>query len=95
MYKSPDYLFDLDIMKFIKERNAMLVQFLSGISGLCLDEECSKVLFAFSSTIEMIYQLRNFNLVLPRCFMSNLVQSCVSGSKTVAAVNGKIFPGGG
>ena len=43
----------------------------------------------------MIYQLRNFNLVLPHCFMSNLVQSCISGSKTVSVVNGKISPGGG
>ena len=42
----------------------------------------------------MYYYLRNFNLVLPYSFLSNLVQPCISGSKSVSVVNGKTTPGG-
>ena len=42
----------------------------------------------------MCYCLRNFKLVLPYSFLSNLAQSCISGSKSVSVVNGKTTPGG-
>ena len=36
-----------------------------------------------------------FNWIFPHCFVANLIQSTISGSKTVTMSNGKVFPGGG
>ena len=41
----------------------------------------------------MVYFIRNLNLILPHCFILNLLQSFVSGSKTVSVLNGKVNPG--
>ena len=41
----------------------------------------------------MICFIRNINLVLPHCFLINLLQSFVSRSKTVSTLNGKVTPG--
>ena len=94
-YKEPKYLMDLDIFKFIKEHNQILVKFLCGISSMDLERESNQLHFAFASAIEMFYYLRNLNLVLPHSFLGNLVQSCTSGSKSLSVVNGKTSPGGG
>lgn len=37
--------------------------------------------------------MQNQNVILPHCFMMNLVQAFVSGSKIVSVVNGKAAPG--
>ena len=42
--------------------------------------------------VEAIYHLKNSNLILPHCFLANLVETFTSGSKTVTAVNGKNLP---
>ena len=44
-------------------------------------------------TVEMVYFLRNQNVILPHCFLMNLVQSFISGSKVVSVINGKAAPG--
>ena len=58
------------------------------------DRESNQIQYTFAKCIEMCYYLRNFNLVLPYSFLSNLVQSCISGSKSVSVVNRKTTPGG-
>ena len=95
LYKSKDVLIDIDIMKFIKERNQLLVKFFLGFSGIQLYNETNKIRFTFATAIEMCYYLRDLTLVLPFSFLGNLVQSCISGSKTVTMFNGKIAPTGG
>ena len=49
-----------------------------------------KVLLAFAIALEMIYFIRNFDLVLPHRFLVNILQYFVSGSKTVSALNGRV-----
>ena len=95
VYKQPKFLIDLNILSFIKKRNILLVKFLCGLSHRKLESESKSVVYTFACTIEMCYNLRNMNLVLPNSFLANLVQSCISGSKSVSVVNGKITPGGG
>ena len=41
--------------------------------------------------VEAIYHLKNNNLILPHCFLSNLVEIFISCSKTVTAINRKIL----
>ena len=68
--------------------------FLSGMSGLDYNIETNEVKYTFAATIELCYYLRNLQLVLPHSFLANLVQSCISGSKSVSVINGKTSPGG-
>ena len=42
--------------------------------------------------VEAIYHLKNSNLILPHCFLANLVETFISSSKTVTAINAKILP---
>ena len=53
------------------------------------NQQC-KVLLAFAIALEMIYFIRNFDLVLPHRFLVNILQYFVSGSKTVSALNGRV-----
>ena len=53
------------------------------------------MLFTIRILAEIFYFIRNLNLVLPHCFLVNLLQSFVSGSKTVPALNGKVLPSAG
>ena len=73
----------------------MLVRFSCGVSGLEFSIESEQIQYAFASTLEMCYHPRSLNLVLPHCFLGNLVQSQISGSRSVSVVNGKTSPGGG
>ena len=90
-HKNKSILTNLNILRFIKERNKLLVRFLCGVSGLEFSVESEQIQYAFASTLEMCYYLRNLNLVLPHCFLGNLVQSRISGSKSVSVVNGKLI----
>ena len=92
--KNKSFSTNLNILRFIKERNKLLVCFLCGVSGLEFSVESEQIQYAFASTLGMCYYLRNLNLVLPRCFLRNLVESRISGSKSVSVVNGKTSPGG-
>ena len=54
------------------------------------------MLFTIAVAVEMIYFIIcNLNLLLPHCFLINLLQSFVSGSKKVFTLNGKVTPGSG
>ena len=41
----------------------------------------------------MTYFINNINLALPHCFLVNLLQSFVSGSKAISTLNGKLTLG--
>ena len=95
MYKDPSILTKLDFSKYLKERDSCVVAFLEGVSGIAFGKEKNpQVKFACCVSIESIYHLRTLNVILPYLFLSNLLQSVVSGSKTVSAVNGKLYPSG-
>jgi len=69
-YKDTEFLVNFDILKYIKERNMLLVRLLCGLSGFdVFSVEKKEIRYAFAVTIEMLYYLRNFNLVLPCSFM--------------------------
>ena len=68
------------------EREPILVSFLGGIIS---KNHCNPFLLAV--IVEAIYHLKNSNLILPDCFLANLVETFISGSKTVTAINGKIY----
>ena len=51
--------------------------------------------FTIAVAIKMIRFIRNLNLILPYCFLINLLQSFISGSKKVSALNTKVTPGAG
>ena len=75
-----------------KGRNAekMMLQFLNGCCNVDYEDQTNMAtLFAIAVALEMIYFIRNFNLVLPHCFAVNLLRSFTSGSKTVSTLNGK------
>ena len=93
-YKEHGYLSKLDSKVYLTQRNQLLLSFINGCCAYQWEEQNkSLTLFTISVAVEMIYFLRNMNLVLPHCFLLNLLQSFVSGSKTVSALNGMISPG--
>ena len=94
LYRDRNFLSNLDPLPYIETRNKFLNSFLLGVTGLNLQEETSKVKFAFAKCIETIYFLRNLNLILPYNFVASLVQSYTSGSKTVSVLNAKTSPAG-
>ena len=53
------------------------------------------MLFTIAVAIKMIRFIRNLNLILPYCFLINLLQSFISGSKKVSSLNSKVTPGAG
>ena len=95
-YKNERFLSTLNLKDYLKERNQMLLSFINGCCNISYEhEEHEVLLYSLASTVEMIYFIRNLNLVLPCSFLVNLQQSFVSGSKTVSCLNGKISPGAG
>ena len=65
-YKQTEFLIDIDILKYIKQRNKLLVKFLCGLSNQVLESESQTVIYTFACTLEMCYHLRNTNLVLQK-----------------------------
>ena len=93
-YKDTSYLSTLESKDFLQERNKLLMAFICGSSNIEFENQTTApFLYAMAVAVEMIYFLRNLNLILPHCFMLNLIQSFTSGSKTVSKVNGKVTPG--
>ena len=93
-YKNPAYLQRFNPSEYIKKASPFVVSFLTGVTGMDFSQENEKVKFAVSSCCEQISYIRNLNLVLPCSFLTNLIQSCTSGSKTVSVLNGKVTPAG-
>ena len=83
----------LDLRNYLRERNQVVLQFINGCCNINYkDQTNTTTLFTIAIALEMIYFIRNINLVLPHCFLVNLLQSFVSRSKTVSTLNGKVTP---
>ena len=98
MYKDVESLQTLEPKKFIDERksqNPLLVNLISSMIGVDISSVTNtngKFLYSVCMIIESIYHLKNDNLILPHCFLVNLIQTFISGSKSVTAINGKLLP---
>ena len=71
-YKSVASLSTLDSKAFLRSCNQMLITFLLGSTGRDIDTMDRMMLYRFSVCMENIYHLKNSNLILPHCFVSNL-----------------------
>ena len=92
-YKDSEYLSTLNSKQFIKERNQLVVSFICACANIQIEDQKNKnFIYAVAVAVEIIYYLRDLNIILPHCFLINLVQSFVSGSKTVSVLNGKVTP---
>jgi hypothetical protein len=92
-YKDVTTLSNLNTKSYLQERNQLILDFLTGsIKWNYENQDNSVVLYSLAIVVESIYHLRNMNLILPHCFLTNLVQSFIAGSKTVPVINGKTSP---
>ena len=93
LYK--DALQHLNFSDYLANRDKCVVAFLEGSSGIAFDKERDpQVKYSACVVVETIYFLRNLNVILPFSFLSNLIQSLVSGLKTVTRINSKVIPSG-
>ena len=96
MYDNVEELQMLDSKALVMQFNPGIVAFVSGVTGKTLTFETDKQFwYRDAITLEALYNLKMPNVVLPHCFVKNLIQTTLSGSKTVTQVNGKLLPGSG
>ena len=53
-YKNKSLLTNLNILRFIKERNKLLVSFLCGVSGWEFSVESEQIQYALASTLDVL-----------------------------------------
>ena len=95
LYKDANALQHLNFSDYLANRDKCVVAFLEGSSGIAFDKERDpQVKYSACVVVETIYFLRNLNVILPFSFLSNLIQSLVSGLKTVTRINSKVIPSG-
>ena len=95
-YNNVEKLQSLDSKRFLNSCSSALLSVIEGCTGKRLEHMFdTKDLFRYAVMVECLYHLRNSNLVLPHCFLLNLIEKTVSGSKSVTAINGKLMPGAG
>ena len=95
LYKDGNVLQQLNFSDYLANRHKCVVAFLEGSSDIAFDKERDpQVKYSACVVVEAIYCLRNLNVILPYSFLSNLIRSLVSGSKTVTRINGKVIPSG-
>ena len=93
--KDGNALQQLNFSDYLANRDKCVVAFLEDSSDIAFDKERGpQVKYSACVVVEAIYCLRNLNVILPYSFLSNLIQSLVSGSKTVTRINGKVIPSG-
>ena len=85
----------IDVDSYVDSKEQILKAFIEGVTQKIFQNLSSFGKLKFAFTIENVYGLVNFNWIFPIAFSSNLVQSAVSGSKTVTEMNGKLCPSGG
>ncbi|XP_062613499.1 uncharacterized protein LOC134275243 [Saccostrea cucullata] len=93
-YKDTQYLSSLDTKKWLLDRNHMVIQFLSVISGRKIQDLTEKQTAAFIFAVEQIYSLVTSNLILPLTFSKNLLSYYFSGSRSICTMNSIASPGG-
>eukprot|EP00111_Clytia_hemisphaerica_P010060 TCONS_00029400-protein len=79
----------------VEHYDTFLVSFLEGLSNRNISSLDSQLQYQLIMTIEAIYSFCNVKWIFPYHFVSNVVQSFISGSKVVSVLNGKLTPGGG
>ena len=95
-YTNVSKLDSLDSKSFLRSCSPTLITFIEGCTGRSLDHvHDTKELFRYAVMVECLYHIKNNNLILPHCFVVNLIEKTVSGSKSVTSVNGKLMPGAG
>ena len=80
-YRNVEILTDLDVLKYIKERNQILVRFLCGSSGVYYEKASSKTKYAFGTYGESgfsdSHQFVPFTyLIHAKCFCNFYKYSC-------------------
>ena len=88
MYKDLNFLKNIDTKVYLAEWEPILISFLEGIVSKC---HCNAFLLAV--IVKALYQIKDSNLNLPYCLLTNLVETSISGFKTVTAISSKILPG--
>ena len=89
-----DDLVSFSRLDWISKRPAELVNFLSGLCSIDLNNAHEKKLNLICKTIELIYYCRNSKLELPEHFIENLVSYTCSNSKINCNFQGSLSPGG-
>lgn len=93
-FQNTEHLKSLNSRTFLGSCSTTLTNFIEGCTGKNLRYIFdSKELYRYAVLVESLYHLRNCHLVLPHCFMVNLIEKTVSGSKSVSTINGKLLPG--
>ena len=84
MHKALNLLRNIDSGVYLAKREPILI---SVLEGIVLKNHCN------TSFLAVNYHPKIINLILPHCFLTNLVETFISGSKIVTGINGKILPG--
>ena len=72
-YKDNKFLKTMDTKKYLEESNQFVLDFINGCCGINYGEQSDNLmLFTIAVAVEMIYFIRNLNVVLPHCFIINL-----------------------
>ena len=65
-YKDDKFLKTMDTKKYLEKRNQLVLGFINGCCGINYREQSDNlILFTVAVAVEMIYFIRNLNLVLP------------------------------
>ena len=93
-YKDVESTGKMNPKEWIKQRNKLLVSFVSGVTGITNDTESSKKTNALTHALEQIYYARNLNIVCCFSFNRNFINYCIHKSKMAAKLNSSWEPAG-
>ena len=93
LYHDPDYLQNLDLERYTKRYNPALFGFLLGLSGGNTGRKQSAT-YMMAKCLEMIYSMVFANVILPICFLQNLLMYSHTNSKFASNLLGKGGPYG-
>ena len=81
-YQDTDYLKSLDSKTYLLQRNQVLLSFINGCCNIKYqDQKDASLLYIIAVVVEMIYYIRNLNLVQPHCFLMNLLENSFQAQK--------------
>ena len=97
LYKDVDALSQLDLKKWLIERNNVVKQFLYGVSGKERNIEQStndNAMVGLTTAVEQVYKLCDDRLISPFAFLQNLCIYSLTGSRKTVDLTGKTKPSG-
>ena len=89
-----DDIVNYEPLKWLANRPPQLVHLLASICNLDVNTSSVKKLKVFTKIIEMIYFCQNSKLVLPNCFIENLLAYSLTNCKKYSNFLGSRSPGG-